>query len=137
MLEALELIRQGGTCIGQGNYATLVAGGAGFADMSLSNSTGNTLMVSFLGSGIVRASPRFMSRTDINQVGGQGNTGIASSGGALQVVNTGRADIEAGADATIFPSVSEVTVSSSATATMCMSLLPLSTPADEQTQQRQ
>ena len=60
-----------------------------------------------------------MDIADRLQVGGSQNTGIVSSGGHLEVVNTGMAVISSGADATIFESVSQVTVSSAGTATMC------------------
>jgi hypothetical protein len=56
------------------------------------------------------------------KVGGPQNTGVVFSGGALQVIQGAEATIEEGGVATIFPSVSDVTVSSSGTATMCMSL---------------
>lgn len=113
---------QDGSCFAAQDDATLVAGGNGYAEAT--QGTNNWVTVSFLGSGLVRTLPSSMSIADSNQVGGDGNTGTVSSGGTLTVINTGRANVGSGGVATIFPSVSAVTVSSAGTATMCTPSLP-------------
>jgi hypothetical protein len=56
---------------------------------------------------------------------------VVASGGRLEIVNTGRAFVESGAEATVYEGVSEVTVSAFGTATMCeCSLLDLTDVVD-------
>lgn len=65
----------------------------------------------------------FVSVAELGQglVAGSLNYAVAESGGTVQVSDRASAVISGGAVATIYESVSEVTVSASGTATMCMS----------------
>jgi hypothetical protein len=121
-IQGSQLTNQEASCIGQSSYATLIANGNGYAEVN--GGSNNQVIVSQLGSGLVRTRLCSMNSADTVQVGGSENTGVVSIGGNLRVVNTGRANVEPGGIATVYGYVSQVTVSASATATMCTSHFP-------------
>jgi hypothetical protein len=98
---------QSGSCLGRGTYQTLIAQSGGYAEAM--TSANNFVSVAEFGQGLVAGSL---------------NYAVAESGGTVQVSDRASAVISGGADATIYESVSEVTVSSAGTATMCMSNEP-------------